>query len=60
MNDNLWGVALLLLVAFLFGSFTGWMSAHHEIATECVRQGSFYLNDKDFSCALRPIGGDGE
>lgn len=57
-NDNFWGVILLCLVAFFFGSFTGWMSAHHEIATECVRQGSFYLNDKDFKCALQSVEGE--
>lgn len=57
MNDNFWGVALLLFVVFLFGSFAGWMSAHHDIATECIRQGSFYVNDKDFNCDLRRIEG---
>lgn len=58
MNDNFWKVALFRLVVFLFGIFAGWMSAHHEIATECVRQGSFYLNDMDFNCALRRIEGE--
>jgi len=52
MRDDLTllGGAIVLLI-FLW---LGWMLAHHEIATECDRQGSFYVGSEDFECRLKP------
>lgn len=40
--------ALLMLV---FGTWIGWEWAHSTIATECERQGSFYVGKKTFKCS---------
>lgn len=44
-----------LLVWIITGSFlVGWYSAHHEISTECIRQGGFYVGDNDYWCFEKP------
>lgn len=48
MIDNFLAAAFLVLVGGLFG----WVFAHGEIATECQRQGRFYVGDKDFKCEV--------
>ena len=50
--DSLFGFILAIVVFFLFGFFAGWDIAHVTIATECRRQGSFYVNKSDFTCAI--------
>lgn len=40
--------ALLMLV---FGVWLGWEWAHSTVATECERQGSFYVGKKTFKCS---------
>jgi len=46
--DNLAASLLIAFTGFLFG----WIFTHSEIATECQRQGSFYVGDKDFKCEV--------
>lgn len=35
----------------LVGLVVGWSWAHQEVATECERQGGFYVGERDFVCA---------
>lgn len=38
------------VLIFIFGVLLGWIFAHSEVSTECQRQGTFYVGDKDFKC----------
>ena len=49
MFDALFGTVLLLL-----GLFLGWIWAHSEVATECERQGSFSVAERNFTCSRKP------
>lgn len=40
----------LNLIIFIAGLIIGWQLAHQEVATECERQGSFYVGSKTFKC----------
>lgn len=40
------------LMAALIALMIGWVFAHNEVATECERQGSFYVGGKTYQCAL--------
>lgn len=53
MTDGVYGWLCTILIAFIAAFFAGWVVAHQEISTECVRQGSFYFNDIDFECSVR-------
>jgi len=44
--------AMELVFACLIGVLLGWVIAHEEIATECQRQGGFYVGDKDYKCEV--------
>jgi hypothetical protein len=47
MNSDFAGVLI-----FLFGVILGWIFAHSEVATECQRQGTFYVGSNDFKCEV--------
>jgi hypothetical protein len=40
------------VLIFLFGVLLGWIFAHSEVATECRRQGNFYVGSNDFKCEV--------
>lgn len=40
-----------LIGLFGVGLFAGWLAAHQEVATECERQGGFYVGKRDFVCS---------
>lgn len=42
---------LLVSFMFIFGIWVGWVTAHSTVATECERQGSFYVGKKTFKCS---------
>lgn len=44
--------ALIAVFTFISGMALGWRAAHEEVSIECLRQGSFYVGDKDFTCSL--------
>jgi hypothetical protein len=44
--------AMELVFACLIGVLLGWLIAHGEVATECQRQGGFYIGDKDYKCEV--------
>ena len=50
MDDVIAGVFAGVLV-FACGFGAGWQTAHSEVATECERQGGFYVGKRDFVCA---------
>jgi hypothetical protein len=54
MTDSLFGFLLVTAFAFIVGIAAGWLGAHAEVATECERQGSFYVGKKDFECKVKP------
>ena len=39
-----------VLLALIIGWGLGWVTAHHEVATECRHQGSFYVGKTTFKC----------
>lgn len=41
---------LNLILGIIIGLFVGWNFAHKEVATECQRQGGFYVGSKDYYC----------
>lgn len=43
-----------VIVMCLLSAFLGWMLAHKEIATECKRQGNFYVGKEIFECRVKP------
>lgn len=53
-------ITVLIFVAALMGSFTGWQAAHFEISTECQRHGSFYVGQKNFECRLDSANQEGK
>ena len=42
--------AFWILVAFLAGCLLGWVQAHHVVADECRKLGSFYVGRSVFKC----------
>ncbi|NYT81395.1 hypothetical protein H0A70_07820 [Alcaligenaceae bacterium] len=58
MTDSVFGWLFTILFAFIVAFISGWTAAHQEVATECARQGGFYVNDKDFDCSVRRIEGE--
>lgn len=59
-TDNLGWILLYMVTVFIAAFLAGWITAHREVETECLRQGGFYVNDADFICSLRHVEGDGE
>ena len=47
------GIIVTLFSAMMF--LCGQFSANSEIATECQRQGSFYVGNKTFECSLKEV-----
>lgn len=45
---NAFFASLVIFCSFMLG----WVCANTEIATECQRQGGFYVGQKDFVCQL--------
>ncbi len=43
---------LIAAVYVALGVLVGWLLAHNEVATECQRQGGFYVGNKDFKCEV--------
>lgn len=39
-----------ILAALLIGYWIGWANAHHTVATECDRLGSFFVGKKVYTC----------
>jgi hypothetical protein len=48
MIYNIFIAAVSVAIGVLFG----WLLAHNEVATECQRQGGFYVGSKDFKCEV--------
>lgn len=46
-------IILALIAGAILGKLGGWFIAHAEIATECKRQGGFYVGKEDFVCYLK-------
>lgn len=48
------GAMLMFLLVVLYfvsvGWLGGWLHAHHTVATECGKLGSFYVGDQVFRC----------
>ena len=51
--ERVFGSCLMAFCLLLGGGLLGWAMAHHEVETECIRQGGFYVDDKDFECKLK-------
>lgn len=43
-------VILGLVLGCFFGYLAGWVNAHHTVADECEKLGSFYVGSKVFRC----------
>lgn len=43
-------VILGLVLGCFFGYLVGWANAHHTVADECEKLGSFYVGSKVFRC----------
>jgi len=48
MMDNFLAAGFLVLIGGIFG----WLFAHGQIATECDRQGGFYVGNSDYKCEV--------
>ena len=48
------------LALFVAGFFIAWCMAHFEVATECEKQGSFYVGDTVYECRPTHNGGEYE
>jgi len=48
-------IALWALIAFYFGSITGYAKAHQEVQLECDRLGAFYVNEIVFDCKRKDL-----
>lgn len=42
--------AFWILLAAIIGYSCGWANAHHTVATECDRLGSFFVGKRVFKC----------
>lgn len=42
--------AMLLVIGLILGIYIGWVQAHHTIARECRKLGSFYVGSSVFKC----------
>jgi len=40
----------LLFIVLIIGIWIGWVQAHHTIASECRKLGSFYVGSRIFKC----------
>jgi hypothetical protein len=47
--DNILSAILL----FLIGSLFGWIFAHEEVATECLKLNSFYVGSTVYHCEVK-------
>lgn len=41
---------MLLVIGLVLGIWIGWIQAHHTIARECLKLGSFYVGNRVFKC----------
>lgn len=39
-----------LFLGLIVGHCNGWVTAHHTVAEECERLGSFYVGSRTFEC----------
>lgn len=44
---------LSAILLFLIGSLFGWIFAHEEVATECLKLNSFYVGSTVYHCEVR-------
>ena len=50
--------AFWVLLALISGFLVGWAAAHHMVAAECERLGSFFVDEKTYHCHLITRKGD--
>lgn len=48
--EDLRGALMTWILILLLGWLGGWVHAHHTVAKECERLGSFYVGSKTYHC----------
>ncbi len=57
MNDDVFRFLVcivLILVGFFIGLVVGHNATREKVATDCIRLGAFYVDQKTFECKEKP------
>lgn len=44
---------MFYIIGLVMGVAFGWAWAHHEVSTECQRQGNFYVGKTVYRCEVK-------